>query len=117
MQYALLIYEDESNLAESWDAETREAFFAEFNRLTEDMREAGVFIASRRLTTTDAATTVQVRGGRVVTTDGPFAETKEALAGLYLIECANLDEALTWAQRIPAARLGRVEVRPVRGAA
>ena len=113
MQYALLIYDDESKAPETWDAATREAFFAEFAALTADMRAQGVWLAAQRLAGTDSATTVHIRNQRTLVTDGPFAETKEALGGFYLIECADLDAALAWARRIPAARTGRVEVRPV----
>ena len=117
MQYALLIYDDESNPPEQWDAATRQAFFAEFNALTSEMRTQGILLASQRLAATDAATTVQVRDGRALVTDGPFAETKEALGGFYLVECVDLDAALAWARRIPSARKGRIEVRPVFGGA
>ena len=114
MQYALLVYDDESNQAESWEPEAREALLNEFAQLIQEMSSAGAFIASRRLATSDSTTTVRVRSGKVLTTDGPFAETKEALAGFILVECANLDEALSWAARVPLARLYRIEVRPVR---
>ena len=115
MQYALLIYDDESKPVESWDAATREKFIAEFMALTADMRARGILLASQRLAPTDTATTVHIRNGQEMVTDGPFAETKEALGGFYLIECADLDAALGWARRIPSARTGRIEVRPVFG--
>jgi len=117
MHYALLIYDDETHVPERWDAAAREAFFAEFAALTADMRAQGVWVASQRLAGTDAATTVHVRNGKAMVTDGPFAETKEALGGFYLIDCADLDAALAWAKRIPSARSGRIEVRPFFGAA
>lgn len=113
MQYALLIYDDESNPPESWDEATRKAFFADFMALSAEMRAQGILLASQRLATTDSATTVHVRNDRTMVTDGPFAETKEALGGFYLIECPDLDAALAWARRVPSARTGRVEVRPV----
>ncbi|MGE3958949.1 MAG: YciI family protein [Vicinamibacterales bacterium] len=78
------------------------------------MRERGVLLAAEALQPIETATTVRVRGGRAVMTDGPFAETKEQLAGFYLIDAANLDEALELAAKIPPAREGSVEVRPVR---
>jgi len=115
MQYALLIYEDESKNSSHWPAGTRQAFFEEFHALTRELREKGILLASQRLTETSSATTVQVRDGQTLTTDGPFAETKESLAGFYLLECADLDEALRWAARVPIARTGSIEVRPVYG--
>ena len=117
MQYALLIYDDEANAPERWDAARREALFAEYAKMRADMVAQGVFVAAQRLAPTDAATTVHVRNGEALVTDGPFAETKEALGGFFLIECADLDAALAWAGRIPSARQGRIEVRPVFGSA
>ena len=78
------------------------------------LRESGALIAAEALEPVDTATTVRVRGGKAVITDGPFAETKEQLAGFYLVEAADLDEALEIAAKIPPAREGSVEVRPVR---
>ena len=78
------------------------------------LRESGVLMAAEALQSTESATTVRVRGGRATITDGPFAETKEQLAGFYLIDAANLDAALEIAAKIPPAREGSVEVRPVR---
>ena len=117
MQYALLIYDDEANAPEKWDAAKREALFAEYARMRADMVAQDVLRGAQRLAPTDAATTVQVRNGQTLVTDGPFAETKEALGGFFLIECADLDAALAWAQRIPSARQGRIEVRPFFGGA
>ena len=79
-----------------------------------DLRDAGVLVAAEALEAVDTATTVRVRQGRPTFTDGPFAETKEQLAGFYLIDAENLDEALRLASKIPPAREGSVEVRPVR---
>jgi hypothetical protein len=112
MQYALLIYDDEANAPEKWDAARCEALLAEYAKMREDMVAQGVFVAAQRLAPTDAATTVHVRNGEALVTDGPFAETKEALGGFFLIECADLDAALAWARRIPSARQGRIEVGP-----
>ncbi len=78
------------------------------------LRESGVLVAAEALQPIESATTVRVRGGRATITDGPFAETKEQLAGFYLIDAANLDEALEIAAEIPPAREGSIEVRPVR---
>jgi hypothetical protein len=77
------------------------------------MRDAGVFVASGRLQPAGSATTVRVREGETLLTDGPFAEIKEQLGGYVLLECADLDEAVRWAATIQAARIGSVEVRPV----
>jgi hypothetical protein len=109
MQYALMIHVDPNYNEELSDAE-REAITAEFVALADDKRS----IASARLEPVETATTVRVVGGKTLMTDGPFADTKEVLGGLYLIEAANLDEAVELAARIPVARLGGVvEIRPV----
>jgi hypothetical protein len=83
--------------------------------LTESLREAGLLVANGALHRTDAATTVRVRNGETAITDGPFAVTKEVLAGFYLLDCDGLDEALRHAARFPTAQYGSVEVRPVIG--
>ena len=113
MQYALLIYDDESKPVESWDAASREKFIAEFMALTADMRARGILLASQRLAPTDTATTVHIRNGQEMVTDGPFAETKEALGGFYLIEARDLDEALELGAACPGAKYGSIEVRPI----
>jgi len=87
----------------------------EYRRLTADLRESGQYLGSHRLLPPATATTVRVRNGRLSITDGPFAETKEQLAGYYLIEARDLNEAIQVAGRIPTARHGAVEVRPVAG--
>lgn len=112
MRYALLIYSDEGALPENLPAGEREKFRAEFEEVAAAMREAGAFVTSMRLNTIDTATTQRVRNGRVLTTDGPYAETKEALAGIFVLDCADADQALAWAARIPMARMGSIEVRP-----
>ena len=112
MKYLLLVNGDES----SWQArsdEERTAAMAEYERFGEDLRSSGAYVDSARLSPTTTATTVRVRGGETLTTDGPFAETKEQLGGFYLIDVETLDEALAWAARIPAARDGSIEVRPL----
>jgi hypothetical protein len=108
----LLIYADEATLPAMSQAEQEEFFagYREFNRATQ---EAGVFRGANRLERSADAATQRVRNGRAMTTDGPFAETREALAGYYLISCESIDEALEWAARVPGARIGSVEVRPV----
>jgi hypothetical protein len=109
MQYALMIYAEPGTDEALPDAE-RDAAYAEYLALADDARCVG----AARLQPAESATCVRVVGGRTLMTDGPFADTKEVLGGLYLVEAANLDEALELAARIPAARLGgAVEVRPV----
>lgn len=111
MQYLLLIYTAEPTevVPEDLMAEEMEAY-NEFGRW---VNERGLFRAGEALHPTSAATTVRVRDGRTVATDGPFAETKEALGGFYLIEAANLDEAIDAASRIPGAKHGSIEIRPI----
>ena len=113
MKYALLLYSEGGSLPESMDEASREAFQKDFREFNRDLGEKQAFVAAQRLRTTDTATTVRVVDGEALVTDGPFAETKESLAGFFLIECADLDEALDWAKRIPSARVGSVEVRPI----
>jgi hypothetical protein len=109
MQYALMIYTDPGS-EEALPDTDRAAAHAEYLALADDARSLG----GAQLQPVETATTVRVVGGRTLMTDGPFADTKEVLGGLYLVEAANLDEALELAARIPAARLGgAVEVRPV----
>ncbi|HXF73816.1 MAG TPA: YciI family protein [Actinomycetota bacterium] len=111
-RYVLLIYEAEAeraSLGEEEDArfvEGYRAFIAEASR-------AGVLRGGDRLGPTATATTVRVREQGPLFTDGPFAETKEQLGGYFVLDCASLDDALTWASRVPSARIGSVEVRPV----
>ena len=112
MQYMLLIYGSEG----SWEAlsdDERNAVYEEYYALGRDLREQGKLVSGHELQPTSTATTLTVRDGDAVVTDGPFAETKETLGGYYLIEADSLDEALQWAARIPSARTGRIEVRPV----
>jgi hypothetical protein len=112
MQYMLLIYGDESG----WDGATeeqRQAMLAEYGALSKDLRDTGRYVGGDQLASTSTATTVRVRDGEALVTDGPFAETKETLGGYYLVECESLDEAIEIAGRIPSARYGSIEVRPV----
>ncbi|MCU0623757.1 MAG: YciI family protein [Gemmatimonadaceae bacterium] len=112
MKYAILIYENEAR----WAAMTPEQFgpaMAEYMAYGQGMIDAGVMRGGEELHPTHMATTVRVRGGKVQTTDGPFAETKEQLGGFYLVETESLDEALAWAAKCPGASSGCVEVRPV----
>ncbi|MGH8012186.1 MAG: YciI family protein [Candidatus Binataceae bacterium] len=110
MQYMLLI-----NVPEDFrpSSEDQRKMMDEYMAFTQDIINTGKFKAGNRLEPASTATTVKVRNGKTLTTDGPYAETKEQLGGYYLIEAANLDEAVTVAARIPGARHGSVEVRPV----
>jgi hypothetical protein len=112
MQYTLLIYDDEQTLANMSEDE-RNALFAEYGTFTQELRDAGAMVAGEPLQSIQTATTVRVRDGDTLTTDGPFAETKEQLGGFYIVDVASLDEALEWAARIPSARSGSIEVRPL----
>jgi hypothetical protein len=112
MQYMLLIYSENGGSQSLSETELR-SIYAEYFRLGDDLRAQGKLISSEELQSAANATTVQVRNGETVVTDGPFAETKEVLGGYYLIEAESLDEAIDWAGRIPAARNGKVEIRPV----
>lgn len=112
MQYLCLIYEDESLSDDRSDAENG-AIFEEYFTYTRELQGAGKMVAGDALQPVSTATTVRVRDGETLHTDGPFAETKEQLGGYYLIEANDLDEALAWAAKIPAARFGSIEVRPI----
>jgi hypothetical protein len=109
-QYMLLLYAPEVDEAEQAERERELPLWQE---LTESLQEAGLLVTSGRLHTVPSATTVRVRGGDAEITDGPFAVTKEILGGYFLLECRDLDEALRQAARVPLARYGSVEVRPV----
>ncbi|MHB8476104.1 MAG: YciI family protein [Steroidobacteraceae bacterium] len=112
MQYLLLIYSNEKEIAALTPAE-RTSMTEEYTEFTKGIIQAGQFKAGDRLKPTSAATTVRVRNGQAVMTDGPFAETREQLGGYYLVDAKNLDEAIAIAARIPGARLGSIEVRPI----
>ena len=112
MQYLLMIYEDEKIWA-SLPKATAGDMMAEYGAFTQAIRKAGNFVAGDALQPVSTATTVRVRDGKVLTTDGPFAETKEQLGGYYLIEAKHLDEAITIAAQIPSARHGSIEIRPI----
>ena len=109
MRYLLLIYLDENILS---DAERQECY-EESSALAHDLHKNGKFIATAPLHPTTTATAVRVRHGQPIVTDGPFAETREQLGGYFLVNAANLDEAIRIAERIPGARVGTVEIRPV----
>jgi hypothetical protein len=112
MQYLLLIYDDEKLWARMSDEETG-ALLGEYNDFTKDLLASGHSQGGNALQPVATATTVRVRDGKTVTTDGPFAETKEQLGGYYLVEAKDLDEAIAIAARIPSSRYGSIEIRPI----
>jgi hypothetical protein len=112
MKYLCLIYADESIVQRMSKAEA-DSMIAEYVAFTETMRKSGTFVGGNRLQRVEAATTVRLRDGKLSTTDGPFAETKEQLGGYYLVEARDLNDAIQVASRIPGARIGSIEVRPI----
>ena len=112
MQYLLLIYADEQQY---WalGEEERDALHAEYGAFTQSIHESGAMVGGGQLQPTRSATSVRIRNGKTLVTDGPFAETKEQLGGYYVIEAESLDDAIEHASKIPSARLGSIEVRPV----
>jgi len=112
MQYLCLIYEDEKAWQTMPPAEG-EKILGEYHAYTESISKSGHFVGGNALQPTHTATTVRVRQGKIATTDGPFAETKEQLGGYYLLKARDLNEAIQLASRIPGARFGSVEVRPI----
>jgi hypothetical protein len=111
MQYALLIYTTEGTDAPT--PEERQAVTEGYNAFTDLIRRNGSYRAGEALDSITTATTVRVRDGKTLTTDGPFAETKEQLGGFYIVEAADLDEAIGYAARLPGAQVGSIEVRPI----
>lgn len=112
MQYMFLIYTDPQLIAGAQQADvdaTMTAYFAFGN----EVRQKGVHVSGEGLQPPTTATTVRQSGGKLVTTDGPFAETKEFLGGYYILECKDLDEAVEWAGKIPGVKYGSIEIRPV----
>jgi hypothetical protein len=109
MKYMLLIYSDEN----AWTDAERASCYAESTELTHELNARGQYIGANPLQPVATATSVRVRNGKRLVTDGPFAETREQLGGYFLVEAKDLNEAMTIAGRIPAARKGTVEVRPV----
>src|SRR5262249_24884597 len=112
MQYLLLIHDDPQPWADMSDDE-RNLYFGGHMGYSQSLVDAGRWVGGNQPEGTDSATVGRVRDGETPATDGPFAETKEQLAGYYLIEAESLDEALEWAARIPSSRIGTIEVRPV----
>lgn len=112
MRYLLLIYGNEAE-AMQMSKEEQDAISNDYWVYTNEIRASDVHEGGEALLPTTTATTVRVRNGATVTTDGPFAETKEQLGGYYLVNCKDLDEAIAWAAKIPGARTGSIEVRPI----
>jgi len=112
MQYLLMIYSNEVEYAKI-DPSTSKKIVGEYEAFTKEIIQNGNFKAGDRLQPTTTATTVRVKDGKVMTTDGPFAETREQLGGYYLVEAKDLDTALGIAAKIPGARYGSIEVRPI----
>ena len=112
MRYMLMIYDAEIDWA-ALSQQDQGKMFAEYGAFTEGIKKSGHYLSGAPLQPTPTATTVRVRDGRTVTTDGPFAETREQLGGFYLVEAKDLDEAIAMAARIPSARMGSIEIRPV----
>ena len=112
MRYLCLIYDDEKTLG-AMSKSDADAFMGDYFTFTENIKKSGHHLGGEALQPVQTATTVRLRNGKVSTTDGPFAETKEQLGGYYLIEAKDLNDALQVAGKIPSARIGSVEVRPI----
>jgi hypothetical protein len=112
MKYMLLIHDDEKAWDKLSEAE-RGQIYGEYGQFSQQIKSSGQYLAGAQLHPTSSATSVRVRDGKRVLTDGPFAETREQLGGYYLVDAKDLDEAIALATRIPSARLGTIEVRPV----
>jgi hypothetical protein len=112
MRYVCLIYDDEK-VIDAMSKDQSDAFMGEYFSFSDDLNKSGKYVAGEALQPVGTATTLRMRNGKLSTTDGPFAETKEQLGGFYLIEAADLNEALQIAARIPSVRTGPIEVRPV----
>ena len=112
MKYLCLIYDEEKSLAGMSKADS-DAFMGEYFAFTENIKKSGHYLGGEALKPVHTATTIRVRNGKMSTTDGPFAETKEQLGGYYLIEARDLNDAIQVASKIPSAKIGSVEVRPI----
>jgi hypothetical protein len=112
MKYLCLIYDEEKKVGQMSKSES-DAFMGEYFAFTEEITKSGHMVAGNALEPVATATTVRVRNGKLSTTDGPFAETKEQLGGYYLIEARDLNDAVQVAAKIPSAKIGSIEVRPV----
>jgi hypothetical protein len=112
MRYMCVIYDEEAKIG-AMSKEEGEAFMGEYFAFTDEIKKSGHYLGGEALQPVTTATTVRIRNGKLSTTDGPFAETKEQLGGFYLINARDLNEAIQIAAKIPSARIGTVEVRPV----
>jgi len=112
MKYLLLMYWDQSKTPE-FTLEEQQALQHEWLSYNKEAKDAGVLVDTNGLAPAASATTIRVRNGKTLTTDGPFAEAHEQMGGYYMLDCADLDEAIKWAERIPAARDGSIEIRPL----
>jgi hypothetical protein len=112
MKYALLIYAAEKDWAEK-SKEEQGRIYNEYWNYTLELKKSGKMVSCEPLDPTSTATTIRVRDGKTLTTDGPFADTKEQLGGVYVVDVANLDEAMAWAAKIPDAKGGSIEIRPL----
>jgi hypothetical protein len=112
MKYILLIHDDEKAWGKLTEAE-RQKIYGEYGLFSAELKAAGQYLAGSQLQPTTTATSVRVRDGKRLVTDGPFAETREQLGGYYLVEAKNLDEAIGLAAKVPSAKMGTIEVRPL----
>ncbi len=115
MKYLLLMYAGESNesISSKYTQEERQAAAKTWAEFRQEMAASGVLISSNGVAPGASATTIRVRNDKTLITDGPFAETHEQLGGYFLVDCANLDEAIRWAEKIPTAKYGSIEIRPL----
>ena len=112
MKYLLLMYADES-IGTDWSKEEAQAASKVWGEFRKELAAAGVLVSSSGVAPNTSATTVRVRDDKTMITDGPFAETHEQLGGYFLVECQDLDEAIRWAEKIPTAKYGSIEIRPL----
>ena len=112
MKYLLLMYADES-IGSKWSKEESQAAAKTWAEFRQEIRTSGVLVSSSGVAPETSATTVRVRNDKTLITDGPFAETHEQLGGYFLVDCKDLDEAIRWAEKIPTAKYGSIEIRPL----
>lgn len=112
MKYLLLMYADES-IVSKYSKEAFQAVAKTWAEFVQEMSESGVLISNSGLAPVASATTIRVRNDKTMITDGPFAETHEQLGGYFLVDCKDLDEAIRWARKIPTAKYGSIEIRPL----
>jgi len=112
MKYVLLIYHDETTWNDQNEAEHQQ-IYDEYRSLIQRLQSSGKYLGGDQLQPRATASVIRVRDGKPLVTDGPFAETREQIGGFFLIDVKNLDEAIAWAAKVPSARLGSIEVRPI----